>query len=264
MYIIKRYLGHTVREAQLTSLLYIVLDFFADGSQLFFCIKSTAATLVDGVVDHVPSCAQDMHSHMDEKQFPKPERLQDRDACQRFPTAGGKGTDAWCSGCGRTDHPLFPVFETYIGAVFDTEMTIADHVNAGCRSACFQIHNIGTEGLCHFLTLDTCERIGQSAVTSRLNFCISLLVGLPEATLGRIQRCQNIAARAINGPGSMSTSSQCWSNCTGCRLYTECTSRFSCMSAELCMDRRLTAWQLDPFPTLPILALPGPNSTTSH
>ena len=90
-----------------------------------------------------------------------------------------------------------------LGAVFGTEMTMVDHVieqfydhvNAICRSVCHQIRNIGR--IRCFLSRDTCKQTVHASVTSRPDFCNALLAGLPDLTVGKLQRCQNMAARAV-------------------------------------------------------------------
>ena len=48
-----------------------------------------------------------------------------------------------------------------------------------------------------FLCRDTCKLIVRASVTSRLDICNSLLVGLSRSLVGKLQRCQNMAARVI-------------------------------------------------------------------
>ena len=74
-------------------------------------------------------------------------------------------------------------------------MTMVDHINSDCGSICHQIRNIGL--IRRFLRQDTCRQVVHAFVTSRLDFCNSLLVGLLRSTTGKLQRCQNMAARVI-------------------------------------------------------------------
>ena len=58
------------------------------------------------------------------------------------------------------------------------------------------MRNIGR--MRRFLSADTCKQTVNASVTSRLDFCNALLVGSPESTVGKLQRCQNMAARIIS------------------------------------------------------------------
>ena len=64
-----------------------------------------------------------------------------------------------------------------------------------CRSASFALHKIGS--IRQFLTKETTKRLLQALVMSRIDFCNSLLYGLPDAQINKLQRVQNSAARLI-------------------------------------------------------------------
>ncbi len=80
-----------------------------------------------------------------------------------------------------------------LGAVFDMHMTMVPHVNALCQSARYHIRNIGKPR--RFLDRESCEEIVHAFVTSHLNN--ALLAGLPDDTVAKLQRCQNIAAHVV-------------------------------------------------------------------
>ena len=69
------------------------------------------------------------------------------------------------------------------------------HVNNLSRSCYYQIRNIGKIRKC--LTTDACRTLVQANVTSRLDYANSLLYGLPDTLLCKLQRVQNAAARLI-------------------------------------------------------------------
>jgi hypothetical protein len=70
-----------------------------------------------------------------------------------------------------------------------------DHVSAVCKAANFQIHRISS--IRTYLSEDAAKQLIHAFVTSRLDYCNSLLYGIPDSSLQRIQRIQNIAARII-------------------------------------------------------------------
>ena len=71
------------------------------------------------------------------------------------------------------------------------------HVNSVCRSSFSHLHNISSIRR----VLDTTVIIVQALVISRLDYCNSLLCGLPTILIKRLRRVQNAAARVIAKAG---------------------------------------------------------------
>ena len=69
------------------------------------------------------------------------------------------------------------------------------HVSSVCQSASFALYNIGK--LRPYLDKESAETLVHAFVSSRLDSCNSLLYGLPQTELDRLQRVQNAAARLI-------------------------------------------------------------------
>ena len=82
-----------------------------------------------------------------------------------------------------------------LGAVFDMHVTMVPHVNVLAQSARYHIGNIGK--ISRFLDRDSCEKIVHAFVTSRLDQNNALLAGLPDDTVAKLHKCQNIAARVV-------------------------------------------------------------------
>ncbi|XP_072039557.1 uncharacterized protein [Amphiura filiformis] len=82
-----------------------------------------------------------------------------------------------------------------LGVIIDDHMTLSQHVSSICRSASFALYNIGK--LRKYLDQASVETLVHSFVTSRLDSCNSLLYGLPQFELDRLQRIQNAAARLV-------------------------------------------------------------------
>ena len=70
-----------------------------------------------------------------------------------------------------------------------------NQVTAVSRSCYHQISRIGT--IRQYITEECCKILVHSLVTSRLDYANSLLYGIPQSMLGRLQRVQNCAARLI-------------------------------------------------------------------
>ena len=61
-----------------------------------------------------------------------------------------------------------------------------------CKSASLGIHNIGK--IRNFLDQSTAEKLIHAFVTSKIEFCNSLLCGLPRKHFDKLQRILNAAA----------------------------------------------------------------------
>ena len=82
-----------------------------------------------------------------------------------------------------------------LGAFFDQNLTMDKHVDTFCRSANWQLRNIGL--LRKYLDDKTCEMLVHAFVTSRLDFLNSLLYGLSDLSIKKLQKIQNSAARIV-------------------------------------------------------------------
>ena len=69
------------------------------------------------------------------------------------------------------------------------------HVTKVCQAACFHLRNIGK--IRQFLDVYSTKILVHSLVTSRIDYCNSLLLGATSQTVDRLQKIQNRAARLI-------------------------------------------------------------------
>ena len=83
-----------------------------------------------------------------------------------------------------------------LGVIFDSCLRMEEHVNAVCKTAFFHLRNIAR--IRPYLNRDSTEKVVHAFVTSRLDYCNSLLYGVPTMLLTKLQRVQNMAARIIN------------------------------------------------------------------
>jgi hypothetical protein len=82
-----------------------------------------------------------------------------------------------------------------IGIIMDKHLTMEKHVGHLCKSASLAIKNIGR--IRAFLDQKSTEKLVHAYVTTKLDYCNSILVGLPTAYIKRLQQLQNTAARLV-------------------------------------------------------------------
>ena len=82
-----------------------------------------------------------------------------------------------------------------LGVIFDENLTMNEHIDNVCRSMFSTIRSISLNR--DFLTIDVTTKLMISLVLSKLDYCNSLLAGLPDFQINKLQRVQNIAAKII-------------------------------------------------------------------
>ena len=82
-----------------------------------------------------------------------------------------------------------------LGAIFDQHLSMEAHVRNVCSSAFYHLHHISR--IRDVLDIKTAATVIQTLVISRLDYCNSLLYGLPSTLINRLQRVQNAAARVV-------------------------------------------------------------------
>ena len=83
-----------------------------------------------------------------------------------------------------------------IGVIFDQSLCMVPQVNAVCQSSFFHLRNIGF--IRKYLTYDAAKIIIHAFVVSKLDYCNSLLYGLPSYLIRKLQHVQNSDARLVN------------------------------------------------------------------
>ena len=82
-----------------------------------------------------------------------------------------------------------------LGTVFDTHVTLSKHLNTLCKVSNFHLRNICK--IRKYLSEETTETLVHAFVSSRLDNCNSLLYGLPDYQIHKLQLIQNAAARIV-------------------------------------------------------------------
>lgn len=82
-----------------------------------------------------------------------------------------------------------------LGVIVDPHLQMTKHVNNICKSGFFALKNIGK--IRNYISQSDCERLVHAFITSKLDMCNSILIGLPSTEIDKLQRLQNTAARLL-------------------------------------------------------------------
>ena len=84
-----------------------------------------------------------------------------------------------------------------LGVILDQSLSFDDYISGVCRSTHFHLRIIG-----RIRSLLSCEATAQhlhALITTRIDYCNSLLYKLPKCSIARLQKIQNQAARILTG-----------------------------------------------------------------
>ena len=84
-----------------------------------------------------------------------------------------------------------------LGVVIDRQMSLAAHVFALCRSGYHQLRQL--RPVVGSLSADASKTLVHAFISSRLDYRNSLLYGIADGLLKKLQSIQNAAARLITG-----------------------------------------------------------------
>ena len=82
-----------------------------------------------------------------------------------------------------------------LGVWFDSNLSMVDHITKTCSAAFYYLCNI--RRIRKYLTKECTETLIHAFISSHLDYCNSLLFGVPECHLHKLQRVQNAAACLI-------------------------------------------------------------------
>ena len=82
-----------------------------------------------------------------------------------------------------------------LGVWFDSKLDMKEHINKTCRASSYYLYNI--RRIRKYLSPAVTEILIHAFISSRLDYCNSLLFGAPAILTDKLQRIQNMAARLI-------------------------------------------------------------------
>ena len=168
--------------------------FYADDTQLYLSFDAKLSTSLNQSVEKVQQCVKEIKLWMNNNMLklnddktevlfiasPYFQKSLERDACLIIDQ-----TSVSRSHSARN-----------IGVIFDDEMLLKQHISTVCQTAFFHLRSIGQ--IRRYLTEDSCTTLVHSLVSTRIDYCNSLLVNLPACSLQKLQRVLNTAARIVS------------------------------------------------------------------
>ena len=82
-----------------------------------------------------------------------------------------------------------------LGSWFDSKLTMSTHISKVCASSFYHLYNI--KRIRKYLSVEATQTLVHALITSRVDYCNSLLFGLPDCQLNKLQRVLNVSARLI-------------------------------------------------------------------
>jgi len=82
-----------------------------------------------------------------------------------------------------------------LGVEFNSDLSYTQHISNVCRTAFFQIRQL--RQIRSSLDTNSAKLLANALVSSKLDYCNSLLYNLPDTSLNRLQLVQNSLARAV-------------------------------------------------------------------
>ena len=82
-----------------------------------------------------------------------------------------------------------------IGVIFDENISLDHHIASICKSCFFHLRNISK--IRKHISVRACKTLIHAFISSKLDFCNSLLYGLSKSSLHKLQLVQNNAARVL-------------------------------------------------------------------
>jgi len=92
-----------------------------------------------------------------------------------------------------------PVSDTVrdLGVIINSRLTMSDQVAAVCRSGYYQLRQL--RSVVWWLSVHGAAAVVHAFIACRLDYCNSLLTGVNDGLLQRLQSVQNAAARLVTG-----------------------------------------------------------------
>ena len=100
-----------------------------------------------------------------------------------------------------------------LGVIFDDKLCMKQQVSKICQSAYLELRRISS--IKHVLTVDATKTLVTSLVLSHLDYCSSLLSGIPQQLIDKLQRFKIVLLDSFLKRSYAQTFHHFWLNCSG-------------------------------------------------
>ena len=182
---------YTRQLADLIDKFCIDYHFFADDSELYSC-RPTEPESALSALRNVESCCRQIKIWMTKNKLKLNEQKTEVLLCG--PSSRRETVPVDCLSVGEASIPFSNVVKT-LGVTLDAELSMEQHVSAVVRSCFFHIRSLSK--VRPYITYKAASSIAVCLILSKLDYCNSLLSGLPQKQIKRLQAVQNAAARTV-------------------------------------------------------------------
>jgi len=93
--------------------------------------------------------------------------------------------------------PVMSATTSDLGVIIDSRLTMADDVATVCRSCYYKLRQL--HSVAQSLSSEAAKAVAHAFISCRLDYCNSLLTGVNDGLLQRLQSIQNAAAHLVTG-----------------------------------------------------------------
>ena len=182
---------YTSQLAALIQNFNIGYHFFADDSELYSRIPTDHSSALEAV-RNMESCCDEIKLWMDRNKLKLNEDKTEVLLCgpvqrrERVPFASVQVGDACIT---------FSDSVKTLGVVLDADLSMHEQISSVVRVCYFHIRSLSKAR--PYLTRQAANQMAVSLIISKLDYCNSLLAGLPQTEITRLQAVQNAAARVV-------------------------------------------------------------------